>query len=180
MHIYNEWGRKYRRGKVEIIETVIDGNKFLKGPSLPGKGLQTQNESLTLDRRRDIAFTQEGGGGEDRYMRMQVSLKGTREGVVWMAWMSLWEKKRVHLMRQGVCKEGRSLEEWLESGRKLLGTNSFPNSQEALAFIIGSAWGRRVEHSEKRMLFIMVKKGSYKVTDWETVDWRSLLGMQWE
>lgn len=50
MHIYNEWGRKYRRGKVEIIETMIDGNKFLKGPSLPGKGLQTQNESLTLDR----------------------------------------------------------------------------------------------------------------------------------
>lgn len=32
-------------GKVDIIEIVMDGTKFLKGPSLPGKGLQTQIES---------------------------------------------------------------------------------------------------------------------------------------
>lgn len=79
-----------RKGKVEIIEIVIDGTKFLKGPSLPGKGLETQIEGLTLERRRDISFIKEGGG-EERYMQMQVSLKG----VVWMAWVSLWEKRRV-------------------------------------------------------------------------------------
>lgn len=53
-------------GKVEIIETAMDGTKFFKGPSLPGKGLQTQIESLTLDRKRDISFIQEGGGEEER------------------------------------------------------------------------------------------------------------------
>lgn len=92
-----------REEKVEVIEIVIDGTKFLKGPSLPGKGLQTQAENLTLDRRRDTSvIEEEGWGRRKRYMQMQVSWKGTGKGVVWMAWIPLWDKRRVYLMRQGV------------------------------------------------------------------------------
>lgn len=91
---------------------------------------------------------------------------------------------------EGLVDEMRSLKRGVtvwKSGWNGPGTNRrFSSSQEALAFGIGSTWGRRVEYNEEGMLFIMEKKGSYKMTDrlgdclvWP-VDLRSLLGMQWE
>lgn len=54
------------------------------------------------------------------------------------------------------------MEWWLEWERKLLGTRKrFSSSKKALAFVIGSMWGSRVELNEERMikvLFIMGKE----------------------
>lgn len=47
-----------------------------------------------VDRRRDTpSISREGR--RMRYIQRQVSLKGTRKGDVWMAWLPLWDKRGV-------------------------------------------------------------------------------------
>lgn len=151
---------------------------------------RAQGASLSSNRRRGHPSHQGKGRRRKRQMQMKASLTLTGKRVVCMVGFLCGIREEVTWWDEELEK-GVSV--WISvwhGGGKLLGRcRRSPSSTEALAFLIRSKWGRRIEHHEERIMkevFNVEKEKELQgpQADWEAVtwpvDWRSPLNIHWQ
>ena len=150
VHICNLWGMNQWRGKGWHYR-----EQWLMGPSswrdFPHleRVCRAQGAGLTSDRRRGHA-SDWGKGRRKRHLQMKASLPLTGKGVVWMVGFLCGTREEVTWWDEELEK---GITVWISAwhgGGKLLGRcRRSPSSTGALAFLIGSKWGRRIEPMER-------------------------------